>query len=313
MGGSMQLKKLLVVVDEKHNRHPALKRAVWLAKQSSATLEILLVDYESSFDGFLSFSKEKKAEKDSYLANKKNWLDSLVQPIKEQGITVNTTVRWNKVYYKEILTFADEIKPDIVFKSAYSENMIKRLFITNSSWQLIRNCTYPLWLVQHSDWDNNNICVALDPLHTSDKPAYLDNELISISQALSKALNISADYLHSYAAMPKPQLFGGEQSEAYEQYFKGFVKEHTEAFEGLLSHYPEITKDHQFLLEGFAEEVIPNFIKQHNISLMIMGAVARGSLDNLLIGHTAERVLESIECDLLVIHPKQPPKHGDTK
>lgn len=308
----MQLKKILVVVDEKHNRQPALKRAVWLAKQSFASLEILLVDYDSSFDSFLSFSKEKKADKESFLANKQKWLDNLIQPIKEQGISINTTVRWNKVYYKEILNFVDEIKPDIVFKSAYSENMIKRLFITNSSWQLIRNCTYPLWLVQHSDWDNNSICVALDPLHTSDKPAYLDNELISISQVLSKILHISTKYLHSYAAMPKPQLFGGENSEAYNQYLKEFIKEHTDAFEGLLSHYPEISKENQFLLEGFAEEVIPNFIRRHNISLMIMGAVARGNLDNLLIGHTAERVLESIECDLLVIHPNQQLNQSDT-
>lgn len=308
----MQLKKILVVIDEKHNRQPALKRAVWLAKQSSASLEVLLVDYDSSFDSFLSFSKEKKTNKASYLANKKKWLDNLIQPIKEQGLSINTTVRWNKVYYKEILNFADEIKPDIVFKSAYSENMIKCLFITNSSWQLIRNCSYPLWLVQHSDWENNNISVALDPLHTSDKPAHLDNELIAISQVLSKILHIPTNYLHSYAAMPKPQLFGGENSEAYNQYFKGFVKEHTEAFEGLLNRYPEIPKKNQFLLEGFAEEVIPNFIRQHNISLMIMGAVARGNLDNLLIGHTAERVLESIECDLLVIHPNQQLNQSDT-
>lgn len=308
----MQLKKLLVVVDEKHNRQPALKRAAWLAEQTSATLEVLLVDYDSSFDSFLSFSKEKNTEKDSFLANKKKWLDNLVLPIQEQGVSVNTTVRWNKIYYKEVLAFADEIKPDIVFKSAYSENMLKRLFITNSSWQLIRNCEFPLWLVQHSDWDHDNICVALDPLHTSDKPAYLDNELIAISQELSKKLNMSANYLHSYAAMPRPQLFGGERSEAYEQYYKGFVKEHTDAFEGLLSHYPEIPKDHQFLLEGFAEEVIPEFINLHRVSLMIMGAVARGSLDNLLIGHTAERVLEAIECDLLVVHPKPQPEQDNS-
>lgn len=302
----MQLKKLLVIVDDKHNRQPALKRAAWFAKQSSATLEVLLVDYDSSFDSFLSLSKEKNSEKDLFLADKKKWLDTLVQPIQEQGINVNTTIRWNKIYYKEILAFADEIKPDIVFKSAYSENMLKRLFITNSSWQLIRNCSFPLWLVQHSDWDNNSLCAALDPLNTSDKPAYLDNELISISQALSKQLHMTANYLHSYAAMPRPQLFGGERSEAYEQYYKGFVKEHTDVFESLFSNYPEITKDRQFLLEGFAEEVIPDFIKQQHVSLMIMGAVARGSLDNLLIGHTAERVLESIECDLLVVHPKNP-------
>ncbi|WP_414730889.1 universal stress protein [Vibrio vulnificus] len=35
----------------------------------------------------------------------------------------------------------------------------------------------------------------------------------------------------------------------------------------------------------------------------MMGAVARGHLDNALIGQTAERVLEEVECDLLVLKP----------
>lgn len=300
----MQLKKILAVVDQNHGRQPALRRAAWLAKQASATLELLLVEYNSSFDGFHLFGSGENKGKESLIANKQEWLDVLAKPFRDEGIAVNTTVRWGKVSYKEVLDYADENKPDIIFKSAYSENMLKRLFITNSCWQLIRNCTTPLWLVQHGDWEGNKLCSALDPMHMSDKPAYLDNELITITQELSKILGMSAYYLHSYAAMPRPQLFGGDQSKAYDQYLKSFTKEHSDAFAKLLGHYPEIKNDQQFLVEGFAEEVIPNFVKQHQIGLMIMGAVARGSLDNLLIGHTAERVLEAIECDLLVIHPQ---------
>lgn len=300
----MQLKKILAVVDQKHGRQPALKRAAWLAKQASATLELLLVEYNPSFDGFHLFGSGENKGKESLLANKQEWLDVLAKPFRDEGISVNTTVRWGKISYKEVLDYANEIKPDIIFKSAYSENMLKRLFITNSCWQLIRNCTIPLWLVQHGDWEGNKLCSALDPMHMSDKPAYLDNELITVTQELSKTLNMPAYYLHSYAAMPRPQLFGGDQSKAYDQYLKNFTKEHKDAFAKLLSHYPDIAQDQQFLVEGFAEEVIPSFIKDHQIGLMIMGAVARGSLDNLLIGHTAERVLEAIECDLLVIHPQ---------
>lgn len=299
----MQLKKILAVVDPKHGRQPALKRAAWLAKQASATLELLLVEYNSSFEGFRLFSSSENKGKESLLTNKQEWLDVLAKPYRDEGLTVNTTVRWNKISYKEVLDYADELKPDIIFKSAYSENMLKRLFITNSCWQLIRHSVTPLWLVQHSDWEGDRICSALDPMHVSDKPAYLDNELIKITQELSSILNMPANYLHSYAAMPRPQLFGGDQTKAYDQYLKNFTKEHKDAFDKLLNNYPDIKKEQQFLIEGFAEEVIPNFVKEHQVGLMIMGAVARGSLDNLLIGHTAERVLEAIECDLLVIHP----------
>lgn len=293
----MQLKKFLVIVDAKRENQPALVRAAWLAKKLSASLDILLVDYESIFESF-------GISKNQIISDKQQWLDKLVQPLKDDGLVVNAMVRWNKVFYKEILAVADELKPDIIFKSAYSESMLKRLFITSSSWQLIRNCKYPLWLAQHDDWEGSTLCAALDPLHASDKPAYLDNELIKISETLANTLKLTANYLHSYAPISQSQLFGAEQSDAYKQYLVDFSHKHTVAFDKLLANYPEITKEQQFLLEGFAEEVIPQFVKQRQVSLMIMGAVARDSLDNLLIGHTAERVLEVIECDLLVIHPK---------
>lgn len=298
----MQLKKFLVIVDAKRKNQPALVRAAWLAKKLSATLDILLVEYESFFDSFSLFNEKTKNQ---LLSDKQQWLDNLVQPLRDEGLVVKTIVRWNKLFYKEILAVADELKPDIIFKSAYSETMLKRLFITSSSWQLIRNCTYPLWLAQHDSWEGSTLCAALDPLHVSDKPAYLDNELIKISEALSRTLALKANYLHSYAAVSQSQLFGTEQSEDYKRYLVDFSQTHKDAFEKLLANYPKIAKNQQFLLKGLAEEIIPEFVKQHKVGLMIMGAVARDSLDNLLIGHTAERVLELIECDLLVVHPKK--------
>lgn len=304
----MQLNKILVVIDPKRMEQPALKRATWFASKSKAILELLLVEYNSSFEGFSLFSNDGEQKtgsmnKGSLLSDKKEWLETIAQPIRDEGFSVNTMVKWSKQSYKEILSYAAEVKADMIFKSAYSESMLKRLFITNSCWQLIRNSTLPLWLVQHEKWAGNTICAALDPTHMSDKPAILDNQLISITERLSQTLNVPANYLHSFAALPRPQLFGGDQSKAYEKYLANFTKEHTEAFNGLLSRYPTIKKDQQFLVKGFAEEIIPQFVEDHNIGLMVMGAVARGSLDNLLIGHTAERVLEVIECDLLVVHP----------
>ncbi|OOK86569.1 universal stress protein, partial [Pseudomonas aeruginosa] len=46
-----------------------------------------------------------------------------------------------------------------------------------------------------------------------------------------------------------------------------------------------------------------SFVRANDIDLLLMGAVARGHLDNALIGQTAERVLEEVECDLLVLKP----------
>lgn len=40
---------------------------------------------------------------------------------------------------------------------------------------------------------------------------------------------------------------------------------------------------------------------------MVMGAVSRSRLDRLLVGNTAERVMDNLECDVLVVKPDKMP------
>jgi universal stress protein E len=37
---------------------------------------------------------------------------------------------------------------------------------------------------------------------------------------------------------------------------------------------------------------------------MVMGAVSRSGLDRIFLGSTAERVLDRLPCDLLIVKPK---------
>ncbi|MNT48141.1 hypothetical protein D3C72_1849060 [compost metagenome] len=78
---------------------------------------------------------------------------------------------------------------------------------------------------------------------------------------------------------------------------------HREAFEQLLDGHA-IGKPRTHLLQGFAEETLPRFVDENAVDLLLMGAIARGHLDTALIGHTAERVLEGVNCDLLVLKPQ---------
>jgi len=56
-------------------------------------------------------------------------------------------------------------------------------------------------------------------------------------------------------------------------------------------------------------------VAEQHIDLLLIGAIARGQLDNALIGNTAERVLEEVDCDLLVLKPlpKDEPQGSETE
>jgi nucleotide-binding universal stress UspA family protein len=49
--------------------------------------------------------------------------------------------------------------------------------------------------------------------------------------------------------------------------------------------------------------VIPELIKEQDIDLIVMGTVARTGLPGMIMGNTAEAVLDRVKCAVLAIKP----------
>lgn len=298
----MKLQRLLVVIDAEHQQQPALQRAVDIARQVGAELHLLKIEYHPSLESGLLDSRLLDRAREAILRQSHEALRASVAHLSDEGFRIDVDVRWSKRRHEEILARVAVLQPDILFKSTHPSNALRRLLFSDTSWQLIRRCPVPLWLVHDAKPRGQSLCAALDPLHSADKPAALDHQLIRASQALQAALGLQAEYLHAQAPLPHSLLFDAEVAQAYDDYVIQCRREHREAFDKLIGQYA-IDRAQAHLLDGFAEKVIPKFVHEHNIGLLVMGAIARGHLDSLLIGHTAERVLERVECDLLVIKP----------
>lgn len=60
----------------------------------------------------------------------------------------------------------------------------------------------------------------------------------------------------------------------------------------------------QHLSQGLPEQVIPDFAKQLDAELVILGTIGRTGISAALLGNTAEHVLDQINCDVLAIKPE---------
>ncbi|WP_027909818.1 universal stress protein [Pseudomonas sp. URMO17WK12:I4] len=296
----MKLQTLLVVIDPSQPSHPALERAAWLARRSQASLHVLLVEYSAALDGSTLEQSLQNRARDALLEQRSSWLQEMLAPLQGEGLAVQQDVRWGKRLHETVLEVAEQLQPDLVLKSAAHNNLLRRLLLTDSCWQLMRHCPFPLWLVHHAQWRGNNLCTAVDPLHKDDKPAALDHHLIATSQALATALGLHADVVHCHAPLPRTLLNNAELLATYQQYVNDDAQQHHQAFDDLIRQHG-IEPDAAHLLEGAPENMLPRFVRKHEIDLLVMGAIARGRLDTILIGHTAERLLESVDCDLLVV------------
>jgi universal stress protein E len=57
------------------------------------------------------------------------------------------------------------------------------------------------------------------------------------------------------------------------------------------------------LEQGSAMDVLPRVVERLGADVLVMGAVSRSRLQELFVGSTAERVLDRIACDVLVVKP----------
>ncbi|WP_160285864.1 universal stress protein [Pseudomonas knackmussii] len=304
----MKLQHLLVVVDPTREEQPALSRAQWIAERCGARVELLVCDFNPALDnGLLIDPQQLERLRILQQSERLAWLDRLAAPLRQAGIDTRCHTRWGKPLYREILAHAAETQPDLLLKSSSSHGLLKRLFLTNTDWQLIRHCPQPLWMVHRQDWNGRRLCVALDPLHEADKPAVLDRLLIAGALELYQRLGLRPDYLHAYMPLPQTLAFDTQLLGSYEDHAKAVEAHHRRAFDHLIDAHPAIDRRHAHLLQGFPEEVIPEFVRQQDIDLLLMGAVSRNAVGSALIGHTAERVLEDVECDLLVVKALREP------
>jgi universal stress protein E len=55
------------------------------------------------------------------------------------------------------------------------------------------------------------------------------------------------------------------------------------------------------MLPGRTNEVLQDLVAEKGIDLLVMGVVARNRLKRIFLGSTAERVLEHLNCDVLLV------------
>jgi universal stress protein E len=302
------ISKILCVIDLDADEQYALKRGAWLAKHMDADLELLLCYYnEYLTEGRLGSYPSLENAQEDILKGLKRRLEDLAEPLRESGLVVNTTSTWDHPLYEGIVRHAIACDADIVFKDTHHHSAIRRGLLTNTDWNLIRTCPVPLWLVKPQDISDKPIFVAaIDPLHEHDKPAALDDEILVTSKAMAEATGAEVRAFHSYdpriavatatanAYIPVSLPFDEIEKQMHEQHEKRFN-------EVISFHGIDAKKSH--LVAGVTHEELPEFSEKIGADVVVMGAVSRNRWKRLFIGATAERTLEHLPCDLLIVKP----------
>ncbi|MEE4360790.1 MAG: universal stress protein [Pseudomonadales bacterium] len=286
------LRHALVVLEGLEAPHPALERALALARQAELRLTLVLWDYVAQLDhGYLFERVQRERLREERRKEKESALDAMTAPMREDGLEVDAVYAWGSSATEAILQVADSLQPDLLIAPIHVH---PRLSLRHQDWGLIQHASAPVLLTRGKPWGQPvQLLAAVDPTHDHDKPAVLDHGLLALGRQLEARLSGELHVAHLFDVDAVPA-----------RWRESIRTVHADAFEAFRA-VADVPDERLHYRELPAETGLLRLTEELKTDLLIMGAVKRGRLDQALIGHTAERVIDLVQCDLLVLKPGQ--------
>lgn len=300
------IRRILVAVkDPKTRSLPAVEKAARIALGSGANIELFHGITEKVYVDVVALADRSVTGME---AEMHNWylerLEKIAAPLRRRGIKVTTTADWDFPACEAVVRRAARIKADLIVVQAHPTPHKAPWLLRFNDWELLRTSPAPVLIVKHSrPYQRPKLLAAVDPQHTFSKPAKLDDEILRTAGAVAEALNGSLHAVHAY--LPRPIGLSTQDyvsPDATARIEARAAAEAGAAFERALRAY-EISKKRQHLVPQHPIVAIPNVAKEIGGSIVVMGAISRSGLQRIFIGNTAERLLDRLSCDVLIVKP----------
>jgi universal stress protein E len=293
------LTSILVDVDASAPDHPALDQAVSLARRCGARLKIVdvLPWVPEAARHFVTPDRER-----DLVEHRHERLRAVAAVVEDVATTTDVLRgRPGTALIQEILGSGHDL---IVRSHGRDDSRGSRPFGAIDM-ELLRQCPCPVWLVArdqpHRPWR------VLAAIHASAEEAVeqalnktildwalmlygLDGAHLTILQAWTV---FGASLLKSH--MPREEFteFVEATRRNEEDALARFVKPYADA----LTHVPVES------VYGEPEDAIARFVESHRIDVVVMGTVARSGVAGMVMGNTAERVLQRLRGSVFAVKP----------
>jgi universal stress protein E len=278
---------------------PLLRKALQLAARFDASLH--LVHVITPAYAFIPDELHLRAKQLQALVGKEQ---------RRSSVEIETTVVRDyppaDALVRQVLKFA----PDLLIAESHRHSKLARALLDQTDWELIRNCPCPLWLSKSGRLPTDRsmrVLAAIDPFHSRAKPARLDDVIMrsALGVAGGKPERVIACHAYAPPNMAMPLAMPGMASEPYwqplsEQELDRYAAQIRQTVERQLARY-RIPPRNRLVVQGNPPQALALLARKHRIGVVVMGAISRSALTRFFIGNTAERLIDDVQCDVLVV------------
>jgi universal stress protein E len=299
------IKRILVAVKKLDGKPlPAVLKGAQLARAYGAQLELfhglttsLYTEPVAAGDrGLVSLEQDLRQ-------NALRRLEAIADRLRVHSIKVTVSAEWDYPAHEAIIRRAQVIKTDLIVASLHPGRHRMPWLLRLTDWELVRLSPVPVLLVKSPQpYRHPAVLAAIDPTHAHEKPLQLDKQILRVGKALGTALRGSLHAVHAYASLPVGLFPEGITPGTLEDIQADAERSAQARFSRALRS-ARIARSRQYLIARQPIDAIAEAARKSGSAIVVMGAISRSGYKRLLIGNTAERILDDLTCDIMVIKP----------
>jgi universal stress protein E len=311
------IRKILVNIDPDKPQQPALKKALKFVNKQSISIKLYSCLYYPSIiaNNFLSPTQLEKT-KEAILKEHQSKLNKLVKQNQHNNVSFETEVAWHSPIYQAVLKVVDTYKPDLLIKATHQHKTLARRLFTPTDWYLLKACPVPVMLVKNIEWTKNKtkIVAAINPEHNLSKESGVNKQILKTAFDVSQQLDSPLHAIHCFdpsyweilfEAVAKTEIWGDvfpiekDQPHNESMILEKLRLQHNLKFAEQCTEYVP-NSEYQHIVSGEIDDVLPDTLNRLHAGILVLGTTYRTGL----LGSTAQRLIETVDCDLLAVKPK---------
>ena len=292
-------KRILVDIDSDAASHPALERAVLLARGGGATVTVTDVLAGSPYE-----RRHWSADlEEAVLAGRRSQLTRIASMVRHAVTDAKLLVgRPATALTQEVIRSGHDL---LMRSHARGESGAAASDFGAVDMELLRTCPCAVMLVRPSSAaPQPRIAAAIDAAARDQAEQALNVKIATAALDLSELLAGVPMLLHAWSPFGERMI----RAHASEDAFAGYVEDARSRAAADLNTMAEALGSRLAGVRivqrrGRPEDVIIDAVTAEGIDLLVMGTVARSGVPGLVWGNTAERVLRKLRCSVLTLKP----------
>lgn len=268
----------------------AALQASWLAERTGAALEFV---HSTHYDP----SEESPARAAAGAEARRELFGSFVADYERAGLKASLEVSAERPW-QALARRAQGGERALVFVGRRNEAADGGSALGGVSRRLLRKCAAPVWVVRPtSELVHERVLAATDLSPVGER-------VVQLAAQVAQGLDAKLAICHAFQVpleLTMTRVRIGEQ--AYQAELEQMAQNARERIEACLpalelAHPPELR-----IACDAPSNLVRAEVERHSVDLVVMGTLSRSGVAGLLVGNTAERLLDRLTCSLLTVKP----------